>query len=436
MFGDRPPGGTAPRRSLPGAPAGRRPEPVFQHGSLQVFQTPDGDPYHALIIKQKGHRDLPAVLSQIIAHNGGAERFGQALFRGMHQSPNVNVWQVIDELQAMGGPRAAAAKVAADLQAQWDREHHLSALGSSLLRGAYGAGDFLRDALVDNTKFLGDLVLGPGGTLLRRYIGPQPDWVPEFGRVADPAIEKGRAVVDYASQVAAGRRNPLEDAALQVGDAVSAARRGVAELAETYETGGAPAVAHRYSDFAGRVGAGVGVSYFGPSLLRTAGFTRPYSYDDEVAHWLGRGFNQKQAEHLAEPYDGVGHHSLPKRIGYGMLGLPKWIMESRFNVLKPPNISRGKFYVRHGKVDRFARGGPIVGKGKGSGWNRQSIGTELAGPLGRLYHGTTPELKTLVAMPFLGEEEAYPLYPTDAGPANEVDVMRAWRDEEDLPINP
>ena len=376
------------------------------------------------------------MFAKLIEEAGGPEPFAQELFREIRQAGDVDSWKVIKQLGSGGGAAAAAAKILAELQSQHDREHPLLAGLWALGRFGHGAADGLKDTVLNTARFAGDLVLGPAGTQARQLFGPLPEWVPESGRTVDPLIEKGRDILNYAGQVGAGQRNPIEDVTGEVADAMRGLRRGATEVAETLVDGGPAALANRYADGAGNIASEVATAYFMPGVARAAGLKRAYSYQDQVAHWRNRGYNPERAQRLAELYDGEGHHFLPKWLGYGVLGLPKFIMESQFNVLKPANISRGDFYVLHGKVDKRAGGGPIMGRGKGSGWNRGSIGTELAGPVGRLYYGSPAELKALVTMPIVGDEEAYPLDPTDAGPANEVDVMRGWRDEEDLPINP
>ena len=90
------------------------------------------------------------------------------------------------------------------------------------------------------------------------------------------------------------------------------------------------------------------------------------------------------AAYLAEPYEGIGHHVLPRRtrlpdfLGGGPIPAP--ILESGFNVLKPPGATKGEMYALHYGVDDRYYGGPLPrdvgGGGRGSGWSGRELGFE------------------------------------------------------------
>jgi len=54
-----------------------------------------------------------------------------------------------------------------------------------------------------------------------------------------------------------------------------------------------------------------------------------------VAKYVAQGFTHKQAEYLAQPYNGIGHHFIPRRTG-----LPKKMSDSSLNVLGSGPINR------------------------------------------------------------------------------------------------
>ena len=128
----------------------------------------------------------------------------------------------------------------------------------------------------------------------------------------------------------------------------------------------------------------------------------------KVAKYVNQGFSPAKAEYLAEPYEGMGHHFIPRR-GIDVprslsqlpfvpktIKLPKVISDSRFNVLKPSGMSRGDFYELHYKVDPHYYGSGLPrGLGPG-GWSGQRIGLEEYGPLGRLWYGSPTSLKLAV----------------------------------------
>ena len=118
-----------------------------------------------------------------------------------------------------------------------------------------------------------------------------------------------------------------------------------------------------------------------------------------VQKYLTQGFSPKDAAYLAEPYVGMGHHSilprraeLPKWLGSGPI--PRSISDSSFNVLKPPGISRGEMYELHYKVDPDFKG---TGLRRGSSWSGKRLGlAEYEFPQ-RIWYGTPNATKRAVA---------------------------------------
>ena len=137
----------------------------------------------------------------------------------------------------------------------------------------------------------------------------------------------------------------------------------------------------------------------------------------QVEKFVRQGFTPAQAQYLAEPYEGMGHHFIPRKRKSGIVNrqvkLPQLISESRFNVLKPPGMSRGDFYELHYKVDRSFNSARLPRKVGTRSWRGKPIGLERHGQAGRWWYGSPRELKAAAAAPFgagaaywyLGEED-------------------------------
>jgi RHS repeat-associated protein len=116
----------------------------------------------------------------------------------------------------------------------------------------------------------------------------------------------------------------------------------------------------------------------------------------EIGRFMGQGFTRAEAVKLAAPYVRPGHHYLRQSImnRWGSLaGIPRimrLVRDSRFNLLKPRNISVGRFYELHFKVDRSFFGT--------SGWNGQTLMLDKYGLAGRLWFGAPAPLKLTVGI--------------------------------------
>ena len=110
----------------------------------------------------------------------------------------------------------------------------------------------------------------------------------------------------------------------------------------------------------------------------------------EFRRFKSQGFTNKQAYHLAQPYEGMGHHFVPRRVG-----LPSLYSESRFNVLKPNGINRGSFYELHYRVDPKFHGTAFP-ESVGGTWKGAKLGLQKEGFLGRMWFGSPRPLKWAV----------------------------------------
>jgi hypothetical protein len=148
----------------------------------------------------------------------------------------------------------------------------------------------------------------------------------------------------------------------------------------------------------GELGYNLGSLLFGGALLKgatTLGFAPEAA---GASKFLAQGFSQAQADYLASPYKGMGHHFFPRRgvklPGGNSFVLPKSISDSPFNVLKPPGINIGDFYELHYKVDPYVGGFKIPAANGGGVWPNENVPLQKFGSLGRLWYGSPPALKT------------------------------------------
>jgi hypothetical protein len=114
------------------------------------------------------------------------------------------------------------------------------------------------------------------------------------------------------------------------------------------------------------------------------------AYGEEFGEYMrfrGQGFTPAQAKYLTEPYDGWGHHFLPRR-----WDLPEFISEGPLNVMKPEGISIGRFYERHYFADLNWKGTAFP-DAIGGTWSGRAIGLQRPGLAGRLWYGSPTALK-------------------------------------------
>ena len=128
---------------------------------------------------------------------------------------------------------------------------------------------------------------------------------------------------------------------------------------------------------------------------------------DGVAKYTKQGFSLAQAEHLAAPYTGMGHHFYPRNRKVFTspftkndfrINLPSSFIESRFNVLSPKGISRGDFYELHYKVDPNFKGTRLLD----GIWQGSDLGLQKYGQFGRLWYGSPTPLKFAVGSGTVG----------------------------------
>lgn len=159
----------------------------------------------------------------------------------------------------------------------------------------------------------------------------------------------------------------------------------------------------------GELAFDVGSTLYGGAVLKELAGVGYLSKEAQVAKRLKQGFNPSQAAYLAEPYEGMGHHyvarssKFPEKVGplplpKAIVGqkLPKWFIESPFNVLEPRNISRGDFYELHYEVDPQFHYANLRNYKRTGGWSGDDLGLEKYQGLDRVWYGAPAPLKTAV----------------------------------------
>ena len=117
-----------------------------------------------------------------------------------------------------------------------------------------------------------------------------------------------------------------------------------------------------------------------------------------VEHYVARGVPYSTAQYFVQPYKGMGHHYLPRRIrlpeSLGGGPIPPAISDSPFFLLKPKGIQMGDFYELHYRVDPHFNGGRVPRRfGNVAGWSGKTLGWEKEDALGRIWYGAPDPLK-------------------------------------------
>lgn len=138
----------------------------------------------------------------------------------------------------------------------------------------------------------------------------------------------------------------------------------------------------------------------GGAELKAASMAARISKADRIAMHQAQGFTKAKATHLAGPYTGRGHHAiiperarLPEWAGGG--AVPRAILDSPFNVLKPEGITRGEFYPLHSKVDSHFYGTGFPRRMGPGGWSSKALGIDKYGLPERIWYGTPGPTKAL-----------------------------------------
>jgi hypothetical protein len=218
-----------------------------------------------------------------------------------------------------------------------------------------------------------------------------------MGRLAnyDPdawgsVIDSGSAAADYIRK---GIANPAK-----VG-------QDIQNAAHQFQVGVDPGATPMADTFAGemrrRLGIGlnqgelawdVGTLAAGSPALKAVEGLGAVGDATSAAEFAKMGFKPAQAERLTQPYSGIGHHSPLSQAVANDLGIPPWLRDSSFNVVKPDGMNQGDFYRFHFQTDPQYYGSGFSRKIGGPGWSGKKLGLQKYGLLGRLWYGTPAPL--------------------------------------------
>lgn len=214
--------------------------------------------------------------------------------------------------------------------------------------------------------------------------GGQPAWLP-LAQSADDAVRQGLSVA----------RHPVQSI-----------MAGASRANATLNPSATPAAPTATDEMRRRFGIGMnqGEVLFdigAAAMAPEAAMTRPAVFaEDQVAKRMSQGMIEPKARYLAEPYEGMGHHYIPRSV-IEALNISKAFGDSRFNVLKPPGISRGDFYELHFRVDPDFKGARLADH-VGEHWSGEKLGLKKDPFLVRVVRGAPPALKRALTKGALG----------------------------------
>jgi hypothetical protein len=171
----------------------------------------------------------------------------------------------------------------------------------------------------------------------------------------------------------------------------------------TPTTSGSDGTFKRYFDAGrnqGRLGADASLFLLGPTA--EAGLDGAIPYETNVLKFRGQGFNQSQAEYLAQLYPRWGHHVAARR-----LGLPDWITENPVFQLKPGGVSRGDLYQLHFENDPKFFGTRFPRDVGGSWRGKTDLKLKKNGPVRQFWDGTPSSLKSVVGTGVAANDAAW-----------------------------
>lgn len=138
------------------------------------------------------------------------------------------------------------------------------------------------------------------------------------------------------------------------------------------------------------------------------------------AKYVAMGAPPELADYLAQPYAGMGHHSMiPRRAqsvaqvpivnktakllkvegpvnkALGGVPIPKGALDNPFNVVSS-QMERGQMYRKHFGLDDYYYGGKVPADFGGGGWSGRRLGWRKYNPAERLWYGTPDATKAVL----------------------------------------
>jgi len=216
--------------------------------------------------------------------------------------------------------------------------------------------------------------------------------------------DAGKALIDYGASVWANPHRVVDDVR-------SGANKVYADLV--------PSAMPAADTFAGEVGRMYGIGKnqgelalnvallpAGGEALGPLATLRGASRLKNATRYLEEAGHADAAAYLAKPYEGKGHHvyfpreaDLPKILGGGKV--PRFIVDSPFNVLQFKGLTQGEGYALHASVDKFANSFRMPDKFGVRSWRAKKAGIDTQAGFDRIWNGT-PEAVKSAAGSFVG----------------------------------
>jgi len=236
-------------------------------------------------------------------------------------------------------------------------------------------------------------------------------------------IDAGRNAAGYARAAANDPSRVISD----IGDAAHQAIDRMSPLNAPMSSGLGDVLNHQFRAglSAGEMATNIAGLFAGGETLQ--GLRAAQMFDmtraANIEKFVAQGANPKLAEYLAQPYEGMGHHSIAARrakipskvfgvpVDERLAGqpLPSWLSDSPLNVSVPRGMSRGDFYEYHYQVDPKAYGFRLPKDlNGGKGWSGKQLGLTRYNVPQRVWYGMPVPLKDgLAAVPLLDEPALY-----------------------------
>jgi len=244
-----------------------------------------------------------------------------------------------------------------------------------------------------------------GGVVLSKVapvIGRGLDWAversPLLQKAGETIVERGSQVIGKAGQLATKVASRYEGG--ELGQILSRAANPFESLVGKPLSAGTATAA--------TIAEGSGASGTTQAVVKPAVTSAPpmspgarlrAQYGDTFKEYLrhrGQGFTPAQSKYLTTPYEtGAGHHLVPQRLGRDY-GISRELIDSRFNVMKPPGITYGQFYERHFLADPSFKATAFPRR-IGGVWRGKDIGLVKPGFFGRLEYAASDPLKALAS---------------------------------------
>jgi len=232
-----------------------------------------------------------------------------------------------------------------------------------------------------------------------RALSPQADQAmnPPGRRVPDQVLDTGKAIAGYADRI---RKDPtrLSHDARRIGHQVNVALN-------PYATPSADTAVGEFLRF-----RDVGKNH-GELALNVALF--PVGGEAAAASKIGRAARFAKAtdyllpangdvvRYLAKDYKGLGHHAILPRDAalpdwLGGAPVPKWIVDSPFNVVQFKGLTQGEAYAKHAMIDKHYYGSGLPKKLSARGWSANKAGIDTQTGIEQVWNGTPEATKSLL----------------------------------------